>query len=503
MSIALFLFTAVTYGFFFGGGGWNQNAHFDLTRALVETRSVAIDRFAGNTGDVVVRNGHIYANKAPGLSFLAVLPYELLSRLERANGLDADEPLLMTLNAWFCTFIVCGLTGALIPAALYRFGLTVGSTRRESFAVALLTAFATPLFAYSSLLFLHVPSAAFILMSFIEARRSGASSALRSGLWAGLSLLTNYLALPLAAVFGLWIALKERSLRAVFRFAAGLMPGLFLLIAYHLAAFGGILRNPVSMNPQFVSSRSLFGIINMPSLEALIGITVSPYRGLFFLSPILILALGGAVVRFRQGARAELAVIGACLLVFLGFNVTFNNWEGGFGVGPRYLVPVIPLLAMLLLAMTRFMRPLWIILGAISLVLNFVAVAVDPQPSGSIGNPFRDYLFPLFITGKIGPDVPLMRPWMNQYVTGHVGVNLQSMDQIVPMSRHAPQSPASNWASFNLGEIFAGVGSRLSLFPLMVWAVGGVLVLRSWILRADAEAGGRVAGSRWPVASSR
>jgi len=490
VSVTLFVFTAVAYGFFFGGGGWNQNAHFDLTRAIVETRSVAIDRFADNTGDVVVRNDHIYANKAPGVSFLAVLPYEALFRLERANELDPGHPLLMTLNAYLCTFIVCGLLGALIPAALYRFGLTIGSTRREALAVALLAAFATPLFAYSSVFFLHVPSAAFILMSFLEARRRAASGALRSGLWAGASVVTNYLALPVAAILGLWLAVRERSIRPFLRFAAGLMPGLMLLVAYHLAAFGGVLRNPVSMNPQFVSGGSLFGIVNAPSLEALVGITVSPYRGLFFLSPVLILALGGAVVRFRQGARGELLVIAACLLVFFGFNVTFNNWEGGFGIGPRYLVPVIPLLAILLFPMTRFMRPLWVILAAVSLILNFVAVAVDPQPSGSIAHPFRQYLFPLFLNGRIGPGVPLMQPWMNQFVSGHVGVNLHSMDEIVPMAKHAPGSQFSLWASFNLGETLSGVGSLLSLVPLAIWVVLGMCVLRLLVHRADrTEAG--------------
>lgn len=490
VALALFLFTAVVYGFFFGGGGWNQNAHFDLTRALVETRSVAIDRFADNTGDVLERDGHVYANKAPGVSFLAVLPYEILYRLQRANSLDPGHPLLITLNGYLCTFFVCGLLGALIPPALYRFGLSIGSTRLEALTVALLAAFATPLFAYSTVLFLHVPSASFLLMSFVEARRGRASSALRSGLWSGAGLVTNYLALPVAAILGLWLAFRERSSRSLLRFAAGLVPGLILLITYHAAAFGGLFRNPVSMNPQFVSGGSLFGIVNPPSLEALVGITVSPYRGLFFLSPVLILALGGAVVRFRQGARGELLVIAACLLVFFGFNVTFNNWEGGFGIGPRYLLPVIPLLAILLFPLTRLMRPLWVILAPASLILNFVAVAVDPQPSGSIAHPFRDYLFPLFLEGRIGPDVPLMQPWMNQFVIGHVGVNLHSMDQIIPMAKHAPDSYSSTWASFNLGETLFGVGSLVSLVPLAIWAVLGLSVLRLLVHRADRIASG-------------
>lgn len=490
VAVALFLFTAVTYGFFFGGGGWNQNAHFDLTRALVETRSVSIDRFADNTGDVVERDGHVYANKAPGLSFLAVVPYEILYRLERATGVDSGDPFVITLNGYLCTFLVCGLLGALIPPVLYRFGLSVGSTRREALSVALLTAFATPLFAYSTLLFLHVPSATLLLVSFVEARRSEGAGALRSGLWSGLGLLTNYLAIPVAVILGLWLVLRERSTRVLLRFVSGLSPGLALLIGYHFAAFGGLFRNPVAMNPQFVSGNSLFGIVNVPSLDALAGITISPYRGLFYLSPVLILALGGAVVRFRQRARGEILVIAACVLVFFGFNVTFNNWEGGFGIGPRYLVPVIPLLAILLFPVTRFMRPLWMILAAVSLTLNFVAVAVDPQPSGSIANPFRHYLFPLFLQGRVSPDVPLMYPWMNQFVVGHVGVNLHSMDQIVPMARHAPGSPASIWASFNLGESVSGPGSLLSLLPLAVWAVIGLFALALLVRQADRAAAG-------------
>src|SRR6185436_720247 len=36
----LFFLVFVTYAYFFNGGGWNQNAHFDLTRAIVEQRSI-------------------------------------------------------------------------------------------------------------------------------------------------------------------------------------------------------------------------------------------------------------------------------------------------------------------------------------------------------------------------------------------------------------------------------------------------------------------------------
>ena len=41
--------------YFFAGGGWNQNSQFDLTRAIVERHTFAIDAYAGNTRRRLVR----------------------------------------------------------------------------------------------------------------------------------------------------------------------------------------------------------------------------------------------------------------------------------------------------------------------------------------------------------------------------------------------------------------------------------------------------------------
>src|SRR5216684_2658014 len=61
----LFLLTFVTCAYFFAGGGWNQNSQFDLTRAIVERHTFAIDAYAANSGDVAFARGHVYSNKSP------------------------------------------------------------------------------------------------------------------------------------------------------------------------------------------------------------------------------------------------------------------------------------------------------------------------------------------------------------------------------------------------------------------------------------------------------
>src|SRR5581483_2511908 len=52
LAVWLSLLTFVTYAYFQSGGGWNQNSQFDLTRAIVERHTFAIDAYAGTTGDV-------------------------------------------------------------------------------------------------------------------------------------------------------------------------------------------------------------------------------------------------------------------------------------------------------------------------------------------------------------------------------------------------------------------------------------------------------------------
>src|SRR5689334_24289818 len=75
---AVFALVLVAYAWFYQAGGWNQNSRFDLTRAIVERHTIAIDAYADDTGDKAERGGHWYTDKAPGLSLLAVPAYAIV-----------------------------------------------------------------------------------------------------------------------------------------------------------------------------------------------------------------------------------------------------------------------------------------------------------------------------------------------------------------------------------------------------------------------------------------
>lgn len=429
IAVGLFILTFVTYAWFFGGGGWNQNAHFDLARALVERQTLHVDGYRVNSGDIAWSNvsgeWHAYINKAPGLSFLAAVPYAALYAVERAAGKPVDSWLWMTVNAWLLTALTCGVCGALIAVVMYR---------QASLPVALTVAFGTIVLPYSTMLVAHVPAALFLLLAYVwrEERPFAA------GLSAGMAGACFYLCIPAAIV----LVFGKRA----GRFIAGGLPFALLLGLYQWACFGSPFRTAVEASVNFTEKGLWLGVFRVPSLEALWGLTFSEYRGLFFVSPFLLLAFFGQR-RWRIFAVAA---------VFLVAVAGFNGWEGGHAFGPRYLLPAVPLLA----SGIRNRRWLpW--LGAVSAAMQLMATAINPMPDAAIRRPVRDFYL----------------------VTPATSVNTQAIDELLPGQQHAPGSRESEWASFNLGELLFGAGNPWSVAPVVLWMIAGSLVLRRWSQR--------------------
>lgn len=455
----LFLLTFVVAAYFYGGAGWNQNATFDLTRAIVERHTFAIDAYAANTGDLSFANGHVYANKAPALSLLAAIPYAFVHTILGTP----QNALALAIAAYVCSLFTVGLFAALIPYVLYR-----ELRRRDVDAVwaatiALTIAFATELLPYSSVMMFTLPSGALLLVGLTSQRAEvrGFATAMATAM--------NYLCAPALLFFGL-----RRDKREIARFGAGAALPLIALAVYQRICFGSFLATSISReHERFLTKGAALGVFGRPSLEALYGITISPYRGLFFFAPVVLFAL---VPMIRE--RAVLAIS----VVFLAANVCFNGWEAGFGVGARYLVPLIPLWG---LALARaHPRALVVAAAVVSFAINFTAIAVDPQPSATIPRPLTQYLVPLLVRGRFGDDVPITKPWSSQTFTGHTSVNRLAHDEAIVFTRHAPRSDASEWSSFNLGEPLFGAGDARSLIPVAALLAAGCAAILATARRA-------------------
>ncbi len=482
------------------------------------------------SGDLAYAQGHFHPNKAPGTALLAVPAYALLFHLEHALGLDPDDWWILTVNAWLSTVFSIGLVSALGCVLFFRLALSLCQRCRDALLATVAFAAGTLYLPYATMLHEHDVVAVALLASFYFLYQSKhvAGSASRTqgriflaGLCAAFAATSNYLALGIALFLGLYLASFTRQARHWIASSLGVLLPLALLGAYHAACFGTpFTTNYNYQNPLFRTDQAaLLGVLEMPHLDRLLELLVSPFRGLFFSSPVLLLGLFGGFLMWRTGRhRAEVWLCGAVVAFFLLFNCSFNGWTGGYGVGPRYLVPATAFLALpLALAAGRYLRTT-LLLTILSVLLMLIATAVDPQcPLGVSGrgmvkgrplwqySPLTEYEIPLFVLGRPEPilrdqeevlwlrtrqeaeasgrnprDLSPLRERLKQArergdtrlfplaaMRGPVSVNPQGVYEGNPFLLFPPHSLQAHWNSFNAGE-FLFPGSRLSLLPLLL-----------------------------------
>lgn len=380
-EIALLLLLLTCYAYFLPRwADWNQNSRLDLVRALVDDHTTIIDKYVANTGDYATYLGHSYSDKAPGMALLGVPVYAAFEHLTprglitRLNGAATHNGALdQTLNRdgtglasnklyTFVALVVVSFFAGAVPAVvlgvlLFRVMRWLGCGERPSFVAAALYGLATSAFPYANSLVGHQTSAfllfaAFFVLLAVHRGSLGRAGYPLAGLLLGYALINEYQTSLIVAVLGLYALLTNgRSVRdwwPVFaRITAGAFPALALLAAYDLAAFKTVLPVGYFHSALWQKVHSI-GLISLtyPHPAGMWGITFSAYRGLFFLSPFLLFAILGYRALWRSRAhRAEFWVLALAPLVFFLFNSSSAMWDGGFAVGPRYLVPSLPFLA--------------------------------------------------------------------------------------------------------------------------------------------------------------
>jgi hypothetical protein len=481
----LFLGFFLTYAYFFQGGGWNQNVRFDQVWAIVLDGTPAIDdyiRESPNSGDTAFFGGHYYPNKPPGLSLLAVPVSAALLACEALFGVEAWETLIAThLNAHIITVLtVSALSAALMVVFYTALNWLRPSPPRQRLLVTAGYGLGTLAFPWSALFQAHQVSAAltfmvfalFLYLDFGRQKRPvnghpGPVSLLNldtlAGLCAGMAVMVDYSNLPVVVILAIYRLFGPRPGRAAASVALGMALPVALLLLYHWLSFGGPLTTSYRYeNPEFVTVEgSVFG---WPRLSVLLELSFKPYRGLFYSSPFLLLAIPGFLLFFRprNGRLAEAAVCLAVVAWFFLFNASFINWGGGWCAGPRYLVPCLPFMSASIHFLWPRFRMLLLPLLLLSIVVQTAITSVNPCPSHRIPDPVADTLVRL--------------------ADGQVSVNTQTLwEQRPPESIGLPVAPHHAWSSFNLGEVW-GLEGLTSLVPLAIfwllvfarlWAVSG------------------------------
>jgi hypothetical protein len=179
---------------------------------------------------------------------------------------------------------------------------------------------------------------------------------------------------------------------------------------YNTTIFGGPLELGYSRSELWTDQHHTgFMSLTMPTLDAVWGITFSPFRGLFLLSPWLLLALPGFLVWWRtRSLRAEWWLALSITAAIFLFNTASSMWWGGFAVGPRYLLPMLPFLALpIAVVLAVWGERLWLrIVTALSLLWSLIAVwsmtlAEQAFPSDALRNPWIEHVLPNWAVGNI------------------------------------------------------------------------------------------------------
>ena len=431
-----------TYAYFIGPPAWNQNSRLALTRALVEQRSTIIDPYHATTGDKSFRDGHFYSDKAPGTSLLAVPGYALFYGLTRlASGelpdvrvipLDPAAELMgqvpdpesrapgdrLSYNQQYRTALyVCRVlsTSLLAVTGLGALYLLVRRqlARRDSVLLTLLYGLATPAFVYSTALYGHQICADLLLLALagIILSRRTARGGLFTGMCLGLAVTCEYPAAVPAALltaFALW----QRGARFAAWTVLGGLPGAVLLAAYHQAAFGHPLKTGYDFVylAEFAEGMKINYGIRAPDPGVLLKLLFGRFRGLFYLAPVLILAMWGLFVQaiaprdMTSGTWPARQAAWLCLLVvgfYLALNSGYYMWDGGAALGPRHCVPMLPFLALGLVPAIRLVPGAVLALGVVSAAQMLAAAGAAPE-APQFGDPLWGHAWPHLLSSQPG-----------------------------------------------------------------------------------------------------
>lgn len=281
--------------------------------------------------------------------------------LARLPGVPAEDTDLIV------AFAVClsSATFAALTVTFFFLMLTgIGIPLRAGLMATAMVGLSTPIFAYSGWLFSEPLSAAIFTgvawLVFVEKRDWSAnpelsyrgrepislSTAALAGLVLGLATIvrpTNVLAIGLFAL-ALFARDGKTALRSAVVLCAASGVGVAILLAHNTLLFG----SPFAFGyPAAAEGGKQLNRFDTPMLTGLYGFLFSPGKSVFIFAPPVILALFGMRGLWRrERGLAALAVLFP--LTGLLFYAKYSQWEGGYCVGPRYLVPAIVLLCLAL-----------------------------------------------------------------------------------------------------------------------------------------------------------
>lgn len=385
----VFLALFVPFSYFNHSDGWNQTARIAELHAVVLQGTIRLDKYHEITGDKALIDGHYYSEKAPAITLIALPSFALTVLVEKLAGLDPDAQPGWRISEWIATVASVGLLAALGGVAF--FALTES---RLGSRVALLSTFGfflgTLTFPYAVALFAHAGTIGLLAIALWAVLCSPSPRRdYIAGLTSGLAVASEYPAVLSCGAIGLYLASVSRA--RTWRFALATLPAVILMLANNYAMNGSPFHLTYGSNPEFpkMNAGNLFGF-SLPDLTLTPELLLTEYRGLFFWSPVLLMAAPGIIELVRRDRLAAVLVAGAFVLNFLQVSA-YYIWFGGNSFGMRFLAPSLPFLGLAAAYGIKRFPEMGVILTAVSIALMLMVTAIAIDPPADVLTPLRSF----------------------------------------------------------------------------------------------------------------
>jgi hypothetical protein len=362
----------------------NANSHQLLVRALA-TGTPIVDDVREDVGelsttDVAVFQGHFYSDKAPGLAFAALPGYLVLEAVGKT-----DDPILVL---WWI-----GLFALVVPATALLILIRTLVERVQpglGTATAIVIGLGTLILPFSTLFFAHVLSAllAFAAFAALWWERDGRPRLALVGLagvFAALAASTEHATALVGMILLPYAVARAAPLLRGAVYALGGVAGLVPLLLYDWWAFGSPFRFPyrygvhepgTSRIDVLNNEVPLSELWDVPTIDDVTGLLFTTW-GLATAAPVLALAAVGGYRLYRRGRRWEVAIAGAVLVAFVFYSAAYYAPFGDTWA-PRFLVPVIPFLALPTAAGLAALPGVGAALAGASIALAAVVTITNP-----------------------------------------------------------------------------------------------------------------------------
>jgi hypothetical protein len=398
----------------------------------------------------------------------------------RANCQGDTHDMIVQTTTLFTNALLTAITLALVIVV----SLQLGASLRGAVLIGFAFGFGSFAFAYAKTLGAEPGTAMCLIaavMFAIEAARTGRTRALVAcGLAAGAALLFRSTAAIFLPVLGVWflvVGYRKRDVRTAVRYGAlfsvGAVVTLAVLVMFNTWRYGSALSFGYGQ-----TGANLHGIRARGALlTGIWGLWLSPGKSIFLYAPFVLLAVAGIVISVRR-LPADMSLLIALVAANTVFFARVRFWSGDWAWGPRYMIIILPCLAVMcapLVNMVRWRRALaalagvgFLLPGALGVLVNFNSFYLQAQRK--LGANFRNSIYHNWSWQPIGRHISELKdelgnfgkPYGLLFLTGKPRLDIWWLDDRWWLSQHP-------------GRIVAAL---MMLAFIGALAVGGSVIIR-------------------------